>query len=102
MWEPGPCPGSLIAQGVEGGRRDEDIRLQNMPTKQPPGLKKGEVGLTCGTAPPDRGRGAGGEGFAGREEEEQEEEGCSGRAGSGSGFIQARCWQTPCGEVELL
>lgn len=76
-----------------------------MPTKQPPGLKKGEVGLTCGTAraPPDRGRGAGGEGCTGREkEEQQEEEGCSGQAGSGSGFIQARCWQTPCREVELL
>lgn len=63
----------------------------------------GEVDLTCGTAhaPTDRVRGAGGEvywGSAGSEEEE----GCPGQASSGSGFIQAWCWQTPCREVELL
>ena len=36
------------------------------------------------------------------DDEDEDEEGCLGRASSGSGCIQARCWQTPCGEVELL
>lgn len=47
-----------------------------------------------------QGRGAGGErGVLGKQEEE---EGCPGRGSSGSGFIQARSWQTPGREVELL